>query len=93
MKLKDIAKQLANRINKEHYILHYLYMISAKMYHVGYNDAIQGREKWMKEIEGEVDRWFQKDRPLKDNTCALRTNNGLLKIKANQIACEKYKEE
>ncbi len=35
MILKDIAKQLANRVNQEHYVLHYLNKVSNYFYKKG----------------------------------------------------------
>lgn len=35
MRLKDLAKQLANRINQEHYVLHYLNKVAMYFYKKG----------------------------------------------------------
>jgi hypothetical protein len=42
MKIEDTAKQLANKINQEHYILHYLKKIEKDAFDRGY---IAGMEK------------------------------------------------
>ena len=39
MKIYDIAKQLANRINQEHYIIHYLKKVEKCSYNKGFKDA------------------------------------------------------
>ena len=39
MKIDDIAKQLANKINQEHYVLHYLKKIEKGAYEKGFKDA------------------------------------------------------
>lgn len=39
MKIKEIAKTLANKINQEHYIMHYLEKIQRGSYNKGFKDA------------------------------------------------------
>ena len=39
MKIKEIAKTLANKINQEHYIMHYLEKIQRGAYNKGFKDA------------------------------------------------------
>lgn len=39
MKIDDIAKQLANKINQEHYIKHYLEKVQRGAYNKGIKDA------------------------------------------------------
>ncbi len=39
MKIDDIAKQLANKVNQEHYIKHYLEKIQRGAYNKGIKDA------------------------------------------------------
>ena len=39
MKIDDIAKQLANKVNQEHYIKHYLEKVQRGAYNKGVKDA------------------------------------------------------
>ena len=39
MKIDDIAKQLANKVNQEHYIKHYLEKVQRGAYNKGLKDA------------------------------------------------------
>jgi hypothetical protein len=39
MKIDDIAKQLANKVNQEHYIKHYLEKVQRGAYNKGIKDA------------------------------------------------------
>ena len=39
MKINDIAKQLANKVNQEHYILHYLKKVEKGAYEKGVKDT------------------------------------------------------
>ena len=39
MKIEEIAKQLANKINQEHYIMHYLEKVQRGAYNKGLKDA------------------------------------------------------
>ena len=41
MKIEDIAKQLANKVNQEHYVLHYIKKIDEDAFDRGYVSGMQ----------------------------------------------------
>jgi len=67
MKIDDIAKQLANKINQEHYIKHYLEKVQRGAYNKGVKDAeakqliLSGvvSSAWYCKISNQNGQWFE----------------------------------
>lgn len=67
MKIKEISKTLANKINQEHYIMHYLEKIQRGSYNKGFKDAQSKKLTLTDVVSSKLNDWVKID-PTKANT-------------------------